>query len=102
MFASEYPSDCNILLESMINISIKLDLSMQEIDILSQRMEYLSTPNHLAEPILYIHIPKTGGTGFGRWLETNSGKRTQHVWIPKNMIPSMFDDRTKRNSFIKI
>lgn len=76
-----YPSDCLHLLESMINISQSLQLDTSEIALLAQRIQYLSHRNLLTEPVLYIHQPKTGGTGFGQWLERTSRKKVAHFWV---------------------
>ena len=89
---SSYPSDCILLLQSMINISISLRFDDEEIELLAQKIQYLQTPNHITQPILFIHIPKTGGTGFGKWLEKGLNKKTVHLWIPDNMEANMFDD----------
>eukprot|EP01084_Bolivina_argentea_P233738 393599_1 len=88
-----YPFDCFKLLQSMINISIELNLDSTEINILSERISYLNSLkfSNMKQPILYIHIPKTGGTGFGKWLQKVSGKKTVHIWIPDGMTENMFD-----------
>ena len=88
---SSYPSDCIQLLQSMINISITQRLSQIEIDILAQRVEYLHTNSHMNNPILFIHIPKTGGTGFGKWLTSYSSHKTVHVWVPDGVKENVFD-----------
>ena len=86
-----YPSDCLYLLTSMINISQSLAFDATEIELLAERIQYLTHRNLLTEPVLYIHMPKTGGTGFGQWLEKHSGKKVLHFWVPDGLEKNMFD-----------
>lgn len=91
---TSYPSDCKHLLESMINLSQSQQFTFDEAQILVERIEYISKQKTFKYPVLFIHIPKTGGTGFGEWLQQNV-KQTVHIWLPSTLDHNMFD----RNHF---
>ena len=99
------PLDCMNVLNIMINISQNLNLSQEQINIISLRMEYLSNilinydKQKMKEPLLYIHIPKSGGTSFGEWLNKYSQRPTRHCWIPQNLHQSMFTKEFDENLF---
>ena len=106
----QLPKDCANLLESMINISIFQNLSFYEIDIFASRIEYLMKFLPQKSPLLFIHVPKTGGTTLGNVFGNNMQRINRddhshekhdktiykHFWSPFDLTRAFLSSRRKQ------